>query len=299
MYKIIGKSYIWLISSIVLSIFSVIFIAAFGLRLGIDYKGGTVIQIKSSSSESIKITEEIVKGQSFEDYQIKPAANNEVILKLPALSNDQHLTLKDQFNQKLPDFSETSYDTVGPSISSDLTKRSVIAVVLASLGIIIYIAWAFKKVPKPLSSWKFGLCAVIAVIHDLLITTGIVALLGKFLPWMEVDVLFITALLTIMGFSVHDTIVVYDRLRENFIHNPHQDIKLTTEESVNQTLVRSLNTSLTVFIVLVTLFIVGGGAIKHFVLTLVIGVFFGTYSSIFIASALVALWHKNKVGLKI
>lgn len=293
MFKIIRKSYIWLTFSATLMVLGIIFIAVFGLRLGIDYKGGTVMQIASNSDNKQQIVEEIIKDQKIDNYQIKPSGSKELIVRLPVLSNEQHIAIRDEMAKKLSGFSETSYDTVGPSISSDLTKKSVIAVIVASLAIIIYIAWAFKKVPKPLSSWKFGLCAVIALIHDLLITTGIVALISHYFPWMEIDVLFLTALLTIMGFSVHDTIVVYDRLRENFIKNPHQDIELTTEESVNQTIARSINTSLTVMIVLITMFLLGGAPIKHFILVLIIGVFFGTYSSIFVASTLIALWHKK------
>jgi preprotein translocase subunit SecF len=195
---------------------------------------------------------------------------------------------------KLGNYTETSYDTVGPTISKDLISKSIIAVILASIGIIFYIAYAFRKVPKPLSSWKFGTSAVIALIHDLLITTGFVVVISHYVSWMQIDALFVTALLTIMGFSVHDTIVVYDRLRENFIKNPHQDIELTTEESVNQTLARSINTSMTVVIVLLSLFLLGGTTIRHFILTLIIGIFFGTYSSIFVAAAIVVQWHKKR-----
>ncbi len=293
MYKIIEKSYLWLTISGIFIALSVIFIIAFGLRLGVDYKGGTAIQIQTSSVEKNKIVEEIFAENKIETFQIKEAGNNQLMLKLPVLTNEEHTNLTAKFKEKLENYSEESYDTVGPSISKDLTRKSIYAVILASLGIIIYIAWAFKRIPKPLSPWKFGLCATVALIHDLLITIGFVALAGHFFSWMEVDALFITALLTIMGFSVHDTIVVYDRLRENFIKNPHQDIKRTIEESVNQTLARSLNTSMTVLIVLLSMFLLGGTAIRHFIYTLIIGVFFGTYSSIFVASALVALWHSN------
>jgi preprotein translocase subunit SecF len=221
-------------------------------------------------------------------------ASNDVILSLPTLSNEEHIKISDTLKTKLSDYKEVSYDTVGPTIGKDLENRSILAVILASLGIIFYIAYAFRKLPRPLSSWKFGLAAVIALIHDLFITTGLVALLGHFFYWMEVDVLFITALLTIMGFSVHDTIVVYDRLRENFIRNPHKDITTTAEESVNQTIVRSINTSLTVVLVLLALLLLGSVSIRHFITTLTIGIIIGTYSSIFVASPLVVAWHKVK-----
>ena len=294
MYKIIQKSKYWFILSGLLMVLSIVFIAVFGLRLGIDYKGGTVLEFQSSNPDRVTLSEETLKDKAISNYQIKEGGNNLVILKLPILTNQEHIDLDTALKIKLSDFSETSYDSVGATISKDLINKSIWAVVLASLGIIFYIAFAFRRIPKPLSSWKFGASAVIAIIHDLLITTGFVALIGHFVPWMEVDALFITALLTIMGFSVHDTIVVYDRLRENYLKNPHEDIAISTEESVNQTLARSINTSLTVIIVLLALFLMGGLAIRHFVLTLIIGIFFGTYSSIFIAAALVVVWHKKK-----
>ena len=294
MYKVIRRSSLWFILSGTLMVLSIAAIAIFGLRLGIDYKGGTVIEFRTDSANKNSLTEEVLKENNLTGYQIKAGDKGAIIVRLPALTNEEHLTLSKGLTQKLGSYTEISYDTVGATISKDLINKSILAVILSSLGIIFYIAYAFRKVPRPLSSWKFGASAVIALIHDLLITTGIVAVIGHFVPWMEVDALFLTALLTIMGFSVHDTIVVYDRLRENFIKNPYQDLDVITEESVNQTLVRSLNTSITVIMVLLSLFLLGGASIKHFVLTLIIGVFFGTYSSIFVASAIVARWHKKQ-----
>lgn len=275
-------------------VLSIIAISVFGLRLGIDFKGGTVVEFKSANSDKVAIVESILKDKYDSGYQIKAGGNDSVVLRLPVQSSDEHIKFTQTVKEKLPDYNEISYDTVGPTISKDLINKSIIAVILASIGIIVYIAYAFRRVPRPLSSWKFGTSAVIAIIHDLLITTGAIAVIGHFFPWVEVDALFVTALLTIMGFSVHDTIVVYDRLRENFIKNPHQDIELTTEESVNQTLARSINTSMTVIIVLLALFLLGGASVKHFILTLIIGIFFGTYSSIFVAAAIVVRWHKQK-----
>lgn len=293
MYKIIKKTPYWFAFSGILMVLSIIVIATFGLRLSIDYKGGSIVEFKSANADRMKIAEEVVKSKSFSSYQIQEASDNQVVLRLPDLTSDQHIDLTNSLKSKMADYTETSYNSVGPTISKDLTWKSLEAVILASLGIIFYVAWAFRKVPRPLSSWKFGASAVIAIIHDLLITTGIIAFISHFAPWMEIDALFITALLTIMGFSVHDTIVVYDRLRENFIKNPHQSIELTAEESINQTLARSINTSLTVIIVLLAMFLLGGVSVRHFILTLMVGVFFGTYSSIFVATAIVVVWHKK------
>lgn len=276
-----------------MAIASVLAIGFYGLRVGVDYKGGTVIQFSSENSQKVDLAKSTLDNFGMTGYQIKESGASDVIVKLQTLSNDQHKELATKFTEKISDYKEVSYDTVGPLIGQDLTNKSILAVIIASITIIIFIAFAFRKVPKPLSSWMFGVCAVIALIHDLLITTGFVAVIGHFFIWMEVDALFVTALLTIMGFSVHDTIVVYDRLRENFIKNPHQDIALSAEESINQTVVRSVNTSLTTLIVLLALLVFGSSSIKHFILILVFGITIGTYSSIFNAAPLLVLWQKK------
>jgi preprotein translocase subunit SecF len=294
MFKIIKNSIYWFILSGTLTILSIAAISIFGLRLGIDYKGGTAIEASSSNPNKLQIAEEVIKSESINNYQIKSGGDDKISMRLPALTTEQHIKITSDMKQKMSDYSELTYDTVGPTISSDLIKKSIIAIILASIAIIFYIAYTFRKIPKPLSSWKFGLSAVIALIHDLLITTGIIAIISHYVSWVEIDALFVTALLTIMGFSVHDTIVVYDRLRENFIKNPRQSITEVAEESVNQTLARSINTSMTVILVLVSLFVLGGSSIRHFVLTLIVGIFFGTYSSIFVATAILVKWQQKK-----
>ena len=298
MYRIIRKSKFWFIFSATLSIISIAAIAIFGLQFGIDYKGGTVIEIQTSAPDSQNTIKNILSTENITSYQINASGNDKVTLRLPTLTTDQHNNFVKAAQEKIADYTETQYDTVGPTIGKDLENKSIWAVIIASIGIILYIAFAFRKVPRPLSSWKFGVSAVIALIHDLLITTGLVAILGHFFTWMQVDVLFITAMLTIMGFSVHDTIVVYDRLRENFIRNPHDKIEIAAEKSINQTLARSINTSLTTIIVLLCLLVLGSDSIRHFIVVLIFGITIGTYSSIFVASPLVVRWHKDVATIR-
>jgi len=293
MYRIIKNSWIWFTISGVLIILSIIALATFGLRVGIDFKGGTNIEFISASNNRVDIAKKVLDAEGYSGYQIKASGTNSAIIQIKTLTTDEHNKLVDDMKVRMSDYTETSYDTVGPTIGHDLTIKSIWAVILASVGIIIFVAFAFRKVPSPLSSWKFGVCAVVALIHDILITTGFVAIVGHFYIWMQVNALFITALLTIMGFSVHDTIVVYDRLRENFIKNPKEDISLSAEESINQTVVRSINTSMTTIIVLLALLIFGSGSIREFVLTLTFGILIGTYSSIFNATPLLVWWHKK------
>lgn len=295
MFRIIKNSWVWFSISIALAVVSIIALLTFGLRIGIDFKGGTVLEFTSAQSGTVETAKTVLNELNYTGYQIKDSGSNKVIIRLQTLSNDEHKTLASKLTAQIPDYTETQYDTVGPTIGRELTNKSIFAVILASIGIIIFVAFAFRKVPKPLSSWKFGVCAVVALLHDLLITTGFVAILGHFFIWMEVDALFITALLTIMGFSVHDTIVVYDRLRENFIKHPHEDIGLAAEESINQTLVRSINTSMTTIIVLTALLVFGSASIRHFILILVFGIVIGTYSSIFNAAPLLVMWQKKSM----
>ncbi len=293
MFKIIGNRKIWYSISIVLSILSISALFIFGLRVGVDYKGGTILELESRSVNFSATVEDTLKEFDIKSYQIKESGQGKYSIRLEELDNTRKNSIIEKIQAKASDVKEISFDSVGPTVGNDLKNKSVSAVIVASIAIIIFIAYSFRKVPKPLSSWKFGLFAVLALIHDLLVTTGIVAVLSHFLPWMEVDILFITALLTIMGFSVHDTIVIYDRLRENFIRFRHKSIEQVAEESVNQTLARSINTSITTIIVLFALLLLGGTPIRHFVIVLMFGIFIGTYSSIFLAASLVVSSHKN------
>jgi len=293
MFNLIKSRKIWYIVSILSIVVAVFAIIFFGLRVGVDYTGGTILDIKSSNTDFVNIIESKLTEQGITSFQIKPSGNELFTIKTKALSNEEKNKLVASIQSVAPDATESSFDSIGPTVGKDLTNKSILAVIVASLAIILFISFSFRRIPKPLSSWKFGVLAVAALAHDLLIVTGFVAILGHFFIWMEVDALFITALLTIMGFSVHDTIVIYDRLRENFIRNRHKSIEQVAEESVNQTMARSINTSLVTIIVLLSLLLLGGTPIRYFVLVLMFGIFIGTYSSIFVAAPLVVSWHKN------
>ena len=294
MYRLIRNRKYWYIVSGILVALSIASLIIFGLKFGIDYKGGSIISYKSSDPDFKSKIEKTLNDLEITPYQIKVSNSNELTIRTKTLDSEQHLDLQKSISEKDSSSVETSYDSIGPVIGKDLTNKSILAVTFASLAIILYVAFSFRKVPKPLSSWKFGVLAVLALLHDLLITTGFVSVLSHFFPWMEVDSLFITALLTVMGFSVHDTIVIYDRLRENFSRHQAKGIEVVAEESVNQTLARSINTSLTTMIVLTALLLLGGTSIRHFIIVLILGIFIGTYSSIFVAAPLLVSWHKSR-----
>lgn len=265
-----------------------------GLKLGIDFTGGALLEYKFNKSiETNLLKQELIK-EGVETVSISPSGNNIYVIRTKSLDQSKINALKIDLNKKFGQIEERRIENVGPVIGKELEQKALIALLLASLAIVIYIAFSFRKIPKPQSSLRFGIAAVVALIHDILVVVGAFAILGKFLA-VEVDTLFITALLTVIGFSVHDTIVVFDRIRENLIKHPGKKFITIANLSVIQTLGRSLNTSLTVIFVLFALLLFGGETLRWFVVALLVGIISGTYSSIFNATALL-VWWEDRLG---
>src|SRR5258708_33000588 len=221
---------------------------------------------------------------------IQQSGQNIYIIRTKPVNQKIHNKILSSLNNQFGGVKEISFETVGPTIGSETTTNAFKSVIVAALLIIIYIAWSFRKVPKPASSWRFGVCAIIALIHDVLVVIGIFSILGHFLH-VEIDSLFVTAILTIIGFSVHDTIVVFDRIRENLRRTPRSTFEVVVNDSILQTLGRSLNTSLTVLLVLFSLLLFGGASTQWFIVALIVGIVSGTYSSIFNAAPLLVIWE--------
>lgn len=301
---IIGKKYIFFAISLIVIIPGLISLLLFGLNLSIDFVGGSRITLlfpQNVNQKMINETRSAIANQKVVISTIQ-SSQKELFIRTNALDSKKNSLLMKTLQSKLGNFKEEDFETIGPTIGSETTKNALIAIVVASFLIVIYIAWSFREIPKPASSFRFGICAVIALLHDVLVVVGIFSILGHFLS-VEVDSLFFTAVLTVIGFSVHDTIVVFDRIRENLRRlgfAPSFDF--VVNESILQTLDRSLNTSLTVLLVLFTLLLFGGESIKWFIVALLIGVASGTYSSIFNASPLLVVWHdfaeKRKKAVK-
>jgi preprotein translocase subunit SecF len=243
----------------------------------------------AKKAESIEVTPEQIglSGEGLEGVQITATGTTAAEIK-----SQQNLPyLNPVIVQKY--LIEQRFDSIGPTIGKELQQKSIYALIIVNLAIIFYIAFAFRKVSKPVESWKYGVAAVIALIHDVLCVIGLFSVLGHFFNY-QVDSLFIIAILTILGFSVHDTIVTFDRTRENLHHHLDKTFEEVVNLSVNETLVRSINTSLTTFLTLFSIFLFGGDSLKHFVLALMFGIIIGTYSSIFIASPLLLIFYKLK-----
>jgi len=298
MINIIGKTKYTYAFSIILTLASLVSVSIWGLKLGIDFTGGTLMEIQFSNNvPNNQELSDTLTNLDLKSLTIQPAGNNSALIRYASESDEINQSVFDKITAKYQGAKELRVDFINSSVSNELKKDSLMAIFWAIIGIMAYIAWAFRKVSRPVESWKYGLGAVVALIHDVLITVGVFSILGHF-AGIEVGIPFIAALLTILGFSVHDTIVVYDRTRENLLRSSNKELfPEIVNRSLNETLVRSINTSLTVLITLLAIYIFGGDSIKDFSLALLVGVTFGTYSSIFVASALLVTsykWQLNK-----
>lgn len=296
--NIIGHRNIYFIFSGFLVLASIAAIAMWGLRLGIDFTGGSLLEVEfKNSAPAAEDMQKALAPLGLDNILAQPSGERGVILRFKEIDENKHqaalkaLTILVEKDGE-SGLTEKRFNAIGPTIGKELKNKSILALSLALAAIILYIAWAFRQVSRPVSSWKYGVAAVLALTHDVTIPLGVFAALGRF-KGIEVDTLFITAILTVLGFSVHDTIVVFDRIRENLrkLKSP-ESFDLTVNRSVNETIGRSINTSFTVLLVLLAVFFLGGATTKYFALTLILGIIFGTYSSIFIASPLVVVWQR-------
>lgn len=274
------------IFSILIILPGLYFLFTSGLILGIDFTGGALLEYKFEKNISPSVLSAF--------GTITKSGDNIYIIRTKPVEHEKLQELKKEITIKAGQFSVLREENVGPVIGEELKQKSIFSLGLACLMIVVFITYSFRKIPKPASSLRFGVAAIVALIHDVLVVVGAFAIFGYFFH-IEIDTLFVTALLTIIGFSVHDTIVVFDRIRENLPKHLSKKFSDVADISIAQTLVRSLNTSLTVVFVLIALLLFGGESIRWFVIALLIGVISGTYSSIFNATALLA-WWEEKLG---
>src|SRR3989344_5244087 len=269
--------------SAVLVIVSIVLVVTRGLHFGIDFKGGSLTEVSYQDARpEISELQTAVDALSIGDVRIQPAGERDVIIRTKSLSNAEHSSLLTALSlDGKSSLEEKRFSSIGPVVGQELRSKAWVAILLVILGIVLFIAFAFRHVSEPIASWKYCLIIIVSLLHDIIIPTGVVVFLGK-----DVDTLFIIALLSIMGLSVHDSIVVFDRVRENLRLKKWREFSETVGRSLEQTFVRSINTSLTIILVLFALYFFGPASTKDFSLILLIGMFFGTYSSIFLGSPL-------------
>ena len=301
--KILKYKKVFLSIAMINIVISMSLILFFGFNLGIDFKGGSIYEIKYEQKNIpslIKIKQAILNS-NIKIFNVQKLGQKKVVIKIPELSDktkkklDEELTMNKKYT-----FNPVQLKTISPSISSEFVNKSIWAIILVSIIIVLFIAYVFKGVSRPVSSYKYGLIAIIALLHDVIIPTGIFALLGYFFVEYQINILFVTAILAILGYSVNDTIVVFDRIRENLkLKNDKKEKKTGKKfeklvgKSLNQTINRSIFTSLTTLIVISFLYFIGGENTKPFALVLGIGIIAGTYSSIFVASLLLIYTEKK------
>ncbi|MCX6725910.1 MAG: protein translocase subunit SecF [Candidatus Shapirobacteria bacterium] len=277
------KWFYFLISALVI-IPGMVSLFMFGLKPGIDFTGGSLLEYKFSSPVNIEDLQKSLTEKDFQVYSIQESGNNTYLLRMPSLEKGKAAEVKNilsaKFNQ-VPE--EIRFEVVGPTLGKELLTKTIVAIILAAAFILGYVGWRFKNN-------KFGICAILAMFHDSLVMLGSFSLLGYFLG-VEVDTLFVTALLTTLSFSVHDTVVVYDRIRESQKLFPKVDFESLVNKAITETLSRSLNNSLTIIFMLIALLLLGGVTVKWFVAALLIGTVSGTYSSTFTAAPLLVLWE--------
>lgn len=291
MIDIVGKKIWFFGASGLLILAGLIATALWGLNFGIDFTGGSLIEVHFESQIDKTRLEEAVERSGVEVSSITPTQENSFIVRTKPLGEAERKIITAELSREFTDAKIVSIETIGPIIGRELLQKAILALLLAVIAIVIYIAWAFRSIPKPASSWRFGITAIVALIHDVIIVIGSFAILGRFFA-APVDSMFITAILTIIGFSVHDTIVVYDRIRENLNIKINENFSNVVNYSILQTLVRSINTSFTVVLVLLPILLFGGVTLRWFTIALLIGIISGTYSSIFTASPLLVVWQE-------
>jgi len=293
--NIIGKRNIFLISSGILVLAGMISVIVLGFKPGIDFAGGTLWNIKFVNVPQISDVNNFFKNDLHDEAVVTESQDSSFLVRLKTLDEAAHKDYSKKLQDKFGNLNELSFQSLGPSIGAELRRNAIVALILVIVAISLYIAFAFRKVSKPISSWQYGFITLITLFHDVAIPAGVFAWLSLF-QGAEIDTNFIVAMLVIMGFSVHDTIVVFDRIRENLtLARDRSNLKFIVNKSINETFARSLNTSLTLVVVLVGMLILGPETLKYFTLTILVGVVAGAYSSIFVASPLLTVWYDLKM----
>ncbi len=291
MINIIGKRYWFFLISAIVIVPGIISLIAFGLKPDTDFQSGTTMTLSFSPAVQENAVRQSISDAGYQNATIQKSSTGEYIISLREITSDERVTLQNDLQTSLKStLTVENYATTSAEVASQTVRYAIIAVIVAAVFIMLYISYAFRKMPRPT---RWGICAVIALLHDLLVVIGIFSILGWAIG-IKIDALFITGVLTVAGYSVHDTIVVFDRIRENMTKTVNRDFEKVVNFSINETFVRSLNTSLTVTFVLFALFLLGGSTIHWFVLVLLIGVITGTYSSICNASALLVVWENHE-----
>jgi len=290
MFDIIGKRFWFFLGSSIVILIGIVSLATFGLKAGIELSSGSMM--------TVGFKQEVVQGElkqevaslGYANAIIQRTGEGNFLLRLPELKGEARAELEAGLAAKFGNLEVKEFAEVSPLVAAETMRNTAIAVAVAGIGILLYVTWAFRKMPDPL---RYGTCAIIALVHDVLVVVGIFSILGHILGW-EINLMFITGILAVIGYSVNDTVIIFDRIRENLLKAQDSDFEVVVNNSLVETLGRSLNTSLTTLFVVVALLLFVGASIQNFAVALLIGITAGTYSSICIAAPLLVVWEKGK-----
>ncbi len=290
--NIIGKRYWFFGLSLLIIIPGLIALGLGGMKPGIDFTGGSLIEVQfnSGTAPAPQAVRTVVEGVIGEDVIVQSSGTAGALVKLKPIDEATQQEIIAALEKSFGALTVLQFESVGPAVGNEVAQRAAGAVALAAVAIALYVTYAFRRVPN---AFRFGIAAIASLVHDVLVLIGLEALLGLFLGW-EADALFLTAVLTVIGFSVHDTIVVFDRIRENQLLHRRIEFETIVNHSIVQTLDRSINTTLTVLLTLFAMALFGGATTRHFIIILLIGMFSGTYSSVFNAAAILVVWENRE-----
>jgi len=290
MFDIVGKRFwFFLIAGLVILV-CIISLVTFGLKAGIEFSSGSIVTVGFEQEVDQDDLKQELASLGYTNALIQHTGGGDFIIRTHELTSEDKISLEDALAEKFGHLSETEFNSVSPMIAAETTQNAAIAVAVAAVGILLYITWAFRRMPKP---FHYGTCAIIALLHDALVALGVFSILGGILDW-EINLMFITGVLAVIGYSVNNTVVVFDRIRENLREDVRVDFTIVVNNSLVETLSRSLNTSLTtLFVVLALLFFVGA-SIQNFAVVLLVGIIAGTFSSLCIAPQLLVVWEKGE-----
>lgn len=293
MIDFVGKRYWFFLISAILIISGIISLGVFGLKWGVDFSSGTAITLQFEKEVELGQLRQELADLGYDSATIQPADKGEFFIRLQEISSDEYTQLKEGLAVGLAtNITDSSLFTVSPIIAAATVRNTAIAVIIASIGILLYISWAFRKMPKPI---RWGTCAVLALLHDLVIVIAIFSILG-WAAGMEVDALFVTGVLAVVGVSVNNIVVVFDRIRENLKRGVSSDFEVVANCGIMESVGRSLNTGLATLFVIVALYLLGGVTIRNLILALLVGITTGIYSSLCIAGQLLVVWDKGEWG---
>jgi len=292
MFDIIGKRFrFFLISGIVILV-GIISLLSAGLPSGIEFSSGSMLTVKFEEPVEYDLFKEEMDSLGYTDAIIQSAGEGQFLIRTYELSDSEKAQLEDSLSARFGQVTEAQFSSVSPQIASETVSNAAIAIAIAAVGILLYVTWAFRRMPRPL---HYGACAIVALVHDALIAMGVFSILGAILSW-EINLMFITGLLAVIGYSVNNTVVIFDRIRENLTKGIGSTFEAVVNNSLVETLSRSVNTGLTTLIVVLALLLFVGATIQNFVVVLIIGVIAGTFSSVCIAPSLLVVWDKKEWG---